>query len=64
MSMMPRSTLSVRSTHSTDVFVFDVVGEGDGCFARVGSGFGANLQLPVQHDPLGGQFNVVSYLQS
>ena len=48
-----------RSTHSTDVFVFDVVGEGDGRLARVRSLFSADLQFPVQHDPLGGQFNVL-----
>ena len=26
---------------------------------RVGLGFGADLQLPVHHDPLGGQFEVL-----
>src|SRR4029453_10115337 len=48
------------STDSTDVFVFDVVGEGNCCLAGVGGLFSANLQLPVQHDPLGGEFNVGS----
>src|SRR5437762_6359658 len=47
------------STDSTDVFVFDVVGEGDGRLARVRSLFSADLQFPVQHDSLGGQFNVL-----
>ena len=54
----PAVTAVIRSTHATDVFVFDVVGEGDGRLARVGPGFGADLQFPVQHDPLGGQFKV------
>ena len=46
-------------THAThDVFALDVVGEGDGRLARVGAGFAADLQLPVHHDPLGGQFQV------
>src|SRR6185436_14713369 len=49
---------AVISTHSTKVFAFDVVGEGDGRLARVGAGLAANLQLPMQHDPLGGQFKV------
>ena len=40
------------------VFVLDVVGEGDGRLARVGLGLGADVQLPVQHDPLGGQLQV------
>ena len=44
MSMIPRSTAVRRSTHSTDVFAFDgVVGEGNGCIARVGLGW-----LPCQ----------------
>jgi hypothetical protein len=43
---------------SHDVVTFHGVGEGDGRLARVGGGFGADLQLPVQHDPLGGQFQV------
>jgi hypothetical protein len=48
----------IRSTDSTDVFVFDVVGEGNRRPACMGSGFGANRQFPVHHDPLGGQFEV------
>ena len=55
----PAVTAVIRSTHSTDVFVFDVVGEGNGRLARVGVGFRANLQLPVHHDPLGGQFQIL-----
>src|SRR5215510_11374741 len=51
--------LVVRSTHSTDVFVFDVVREGNCCLAGVRGLFSTNLQLPVQHDPLGGQFNIL-----
>jgi hypothetical protein len=43
---------------NTDVFVFDVVGEGDGRFAGMGPGFSADFQFPVHHDPLGGQFEV------
>src|SRR6185312_14845192 len=43
------------STHSTDVFVFDVVREGDGGLAGVRGLFRADLHLPVQHDPLGGE---------
>ena len=54
----PAVTAVIRSTHSTDIFVFDVVGEGNGRLARVGPGFGADFQFPVQHDPLGGQFKV------
>src|SRR5262249_446444 len=49
---------AVISTHSTHIFVFDVVSEGNGRLARVGFGFRANLQLPVDHDPLGGQFQI------
>ncbi len=41
-----------------DVFALDVIGEGDGRLARVGAPFAANGQLPVQHDPLGGQLEV------
>ena len=54
----PAVTAVIRSTHSTDIFVFDVVGEGNGRLARMGPGFGADFQFPVQHDPLGGQFKV------
>ena len=54
----PAVTAVIRSTHSTDIFVFDVVGEGDGRLACMGPGFGADFQFPVQHDPLGGQFKV------
>jgi hypothetical protein len=48
----------VRAPHPPDVFILDVVGEGDGRLACMGPGFGADLQLPVQHDPFGGQFDV------
>ncbi len=41
-----------------DVLALHVVGEGDGGLAGVGLGFGADRQLAVQHDPLGGQFQV------
>src|SRR4029077_15272499 len=51
-------TAVIRSTHSTYIFVFDVVGEGDCRLACMGPGFGADFQFPVQHDPLGGQFKV------
>src|SRR4029077_11186266 len=47
-----------RSTRAGDVFVFDVVGEGNGRLACMGPGFGADFQFPVHHDPLGGQFEV------
>jgi hypothetical protein len=53
-----------RSTHSTYIFVFDVVREGDCRLARVGGLFSTNLQLPVQHDPLGGQFKILIVLRS
>src|SRR6188508_2162807 len=46
-------TAVIRSTHATDIFVFDVVGEGNGRLARVGFGLGANLEFPVQQHPLG-----------
>ena len=55
----PAVTAVIRSTDSTHIFVFDVVGEGNGRLARVGFGFRANLQLPVHHDPLGGQFEIL-----
>ena len=46
-------------THAShDVFTLDGIGEGDGRVARVRAGFAANGQLPVQHDPLGGQLQV------
>jgi len=47
-----------RIPRSTDVFAFDVVGEGDGGLAGVRGLFRADLQLAVHHDPLGGEFNV------
>ena len=47
-----------RSTDSTDVFAFDVVGQGDGRLLRVGFGLGADFEFPVHHDPLGGQFEI------
>ena len=49
---------AVISTQPAKIFVFDVVGEGNGRLVRVGFGFRANLQLPVHHDPLGGQFEI------
>ena len=46
-------------THADhDVLALDVVGEGDGRLAGVGPGFGADGQLAVEHDPLGGQLQV------
>src|SRR6185436_9684319 len=54
----PAVNAVIRSTHSTYIFVVDVVSEGNRRLARVGFGFRANLQLPVQHDPLGGQFKI------
>ena len=44
--------------HAHHLFVFDVVGEGDGRLVRERLGFGADLQLAVHHDPLGGQLKV------
>src|SRR4029078_4851724 len=41
-----------------DVFVFDVVRESNGRLARVRGLFSTNLQLAVQHDPLGGEFKI------
>ena len=49
---------AVIAAHSTEIFAFDVVSEGDGRLVRVGLGFRADLQLPVHHDPLGGQFQI------
>ena len=60
----PAVNAVIRSTHSTDIFVFDVVGEGNGRLACMGPGFGADFQFPVQHDPLGGQFKVGSCWRS
>ena len=54
----PAVTAVIRSTRAAHVFVFDVVGEGNGRLACMGPGFGADFQFPVQHDPLGGQFEV------
>jgi hypothetical protein len=54
----PAVAAVIRSTHSTYVFVFDVVGEGNCRLACMGPGFGADFQFPVQQDPLGGQFKV------
>src|SRR4029077_19225030 len=46
-------------THATHhVFTLDVVGECDGCLARVRAGFSTDGQFAVHHDPLGGQFQV------
>ena len=44
--------------HAHQLLILDVVGEGDGRLVRVGLRLGADFQLPVQHDPLGGQFQV------
>src|SRR5262245_40431869 len=54
----PAVTAVIRSTHSTYVFVLDVVGEGNCRLACMGPGFGADFQFAVQQDPLGGQFKV------
>src|SRR6185436_814360 len=48
-----------RSAHSTYIFVFDVVREGNCRLAGVRGFFSTDLQFPVQHDPLGGQFNIL-----
>src|SRR5690242_11393307 len=45
-------------THCFNVFTRDVIGQRNGRIALVGAGFSTNLQLPVQHDPLGGQFQI------
>ena len=50
---------AVASTHATEVFVLEVIGEGDGGLVRVGLGFGADLQLAVHHDPLGAQLEIL-----
>jgi hypothetical protein len=50
----------IRATDAADIFVFDVVGEGNRRLAGMGPGFGADLQFPVHHDPLGGQLEVGS----
>ena len=50
---------AIIGTHAGEIFAFDVVGESDGRLARVRSGFGANLQFAVQHDPLGAQLEVL-----
>jgi hypothetical protein len=55
----PAVAAVTRATDTTHVFVFNVVGEGNGRFARVGSGFGADFQCPVHHDPFGGQFEII-----
>jgi len=55
----PAVTAVSRSTHSTHIFVFDVVGEGNCGLSRMGLGFGADFQLPVHHHPLGGQFEIL-----
>ena len=54
----PAVTAVIRSTDSTHIFVFDVVGEGNCGLARMGPGFGADFQFPVHHDPFGGQFQI------
>src|SRR5690606_25632333 len=41
-----------------DVLALHIVGEGDGGLAGVRLGLGADGQLAVQHDPLGGQLHV------
>jgi hypothetical protein len=45
-------------THCFNVFARDVIGQGNARIARVGAGLSTNLQLAVQHDPLGGQFKI------
>src|SRR6185436_9320524 len=55
----PAVNAVIRSAHSTYVFVFDVVSEGNCRLARVWGLFSTNLQLPVQHDPLGGQLKIL-----
>jgi hypothetical protein len=40
------------------LFITDVIGQGNGRFAGVGSGRGTDFQFPMQHDPLGSQFKV------
>ena len=52
----PAVTAVRRSTHSTDVFAFDVVGEGDGRLARVGFG----LRVPISNSPCTMIHSVVS----
>ena len=54
----PAVTAVIRSTRSSHIFVFDVVGEGNCGLARMGPGFGADFQFPVHHDPFGGQFQI------
>ena len=44
--------------HAHQLLTLDVVGQRDGGLVLVGLGFGADLQLPVHHDPLGGQGQV------
>jgi hypothetical protein len=58
MSMIPRSTLSFVPptpliSSSLTLFVKVIVA------LRCGGLFSTNLQLPVQHDPLGGQFKIL-----
>jgi hypothetical protein len=40
------------------LFIRDGIGEGISRLARVGAGLGADFQVPIQHDPLSGQFKV------
>src|SRR6185312_10741892 len=60
----PAVTAVIRSTDSAHIFVFDVVGESNGRLARVGGLFSPNLQLPVHHDPLGGQFKILTVCEA
>ena len=45
-------------THARHFFIMNIVGEGDGRLVRMGFGFGADFQLPLQHDPFGGQLDI------
>ena len=42
-------------THARHFFILDIVGQRDGRLVRMRLGFGADFQLPEQHDPFGGQ---------
>ena len=51
----PAVTAVIRATDSTDIFVFDVVGEGNGRLARVGG-----LFVPISNSPCTMIHSVVS----
>ena len=55
---VPPKIMIPRSPTLHGLFIRDGIGEGNRRLARVGAGFGADFQFPVQHDPLGGQFEV------